>query len=139
MPQQDNSKAEAFQAQNIELVQAATKFLETMNTLDSVHLSQYLARLDHLIGFNVALPSVSEPQSPSKAALLAQVEAAGWELAPWVAIKIMDDHIHVDDVLYAIKALERKSKQEHLDSPSAYFCKVLGDRQSKRENQQNAA
>lgn len=134
MPQQDNFKAEAFQTHNLELIYAATSFLETVNTLDAVHRSEYLARLDHLIGFNVGLPSVSVPQTPSKADLLAQAEAAGLELAPWVASKIMDNHVHVDDVLYAINALKWKLKQEHLDSPSAYFCKVLEDRQFKREN-----
>lgn len=133
MPQQDNVKAEAFQTQNLELIYAATSFLETVNTLDAVHRSEYLARLDHLIGFNVVLPGVSTSQSPSKADLLAQAEATGLELAPWVATQIMDDHVCVDDVLYAIKALQWKLKQEHLDNPSAYFCRVLEDRKFKRK------
>jgi hypothetical protein len=132
-------RTEAFQSHSLELIQAATMFLETVSTLDAAHRPEYLARLDHIIGFNGALHSTSAPQPPSKADLIEQAEAAGMELDPWVVTKIMDDHIHVDDVLYAIKAFEWKSKQEHLDNPSAYFSKVLADRQSKRENHQNAA
>jgi hypothetical protein len=127
------------QPQNLELIQAATKFLETVNTFDVAHPSEHLARLDHLIGFSSAFSSLTAPLLPSRAELLTRAEAVGGGLAPWVTTKIMDENILVDDILYSIEALEWKSKQEHLDNPSAYFWKVLKDKQSKRENQKNAA
>ncbi|MGB5962732.1 MAG: hypothetical protein WBG73_18990 [Coleofasciculaceae cyanobacterium] len=127
------------QPQSLELIQAVTKFLETVNTFDVAHPSEHLARLDHLIGFNSAFPSVTAPLLPSRVELLSRAEAVAGELAPWVTTKIMDENLLVDDVLFSIEALEWKSKQEHLDNPSAYFCKVLKDKQSKGENLKNAA
>ncbi len=127
------------QPQNLELIQAATKFLETVNTFDVAHPSEHLARLDHLIGFNNAFYTGKAALLPSRAKLLTQAEAVAGELAPWVTTKIMDENILVDDVLYSIEVLERKSKQEHLDNPSAFFGTVLKNRQSKGDNQKNAA
>ncbi|HAG79593.1 MAG TPA: hypothetical protein DCL61_00160 [Cyanobacteria bacterium UBA12227] len=91
MAQKSNFKANAFPAPSLELVQAATTFLETVNKLDPVHRREYLARLDHLIGFKGVSSSVQYPQLLSKKTLLDQAKAVGLTLAPWLVKKIMND------------------------------------------------
>ncbi len=111
-------------------------YLEKVAELDPVRRPEHLARLDHLIGFNTTSDGVSKAQSLSKTYLLTEAKAVGLEINPELRAKI--ENSNGDDVLFAIKWLKHKSQQEQVKYPNNYFDVVLKDRQSKR-NQGNQA
>ena len=132
-----NLKAKSFQPQCFELLREVNIYLDKTAKIDPAHKLEHLARLDYVIGFNGASLTSSSVQSSYHTESQAPAKEVALERFPSLEEKILSSD--KDDVLFAIKALERKSSQEYVYSPQDYFETVLADRNSKRHEQLKAA